>query len=197
MAHVKIRGTLLCNESKVRAQEAGAAPGGDPAADRRGRRRAAHVGRPRADHDLCDRLAGGRRAAHRLRALPRRAGALPRLLRPLAAQPSARRTSSAGEIEDPVRASAGSRRLYAWYECVEADLALFSATRQSIPANAEALGEMTADSRLADASARLAAPQERAVRRSATRSTSRPGGRSSGGRASRARRRSTRWCVCL
>ena len=50
------------------------------------------------------------------------------------------------EIENPVRRLRRALgEIYAWYESVEADLALFIRDASLVPANAEALGEMTAD----------------------------------------------------
>ena len=75
---------MVCNEAKVRAQGARAAPGRDTAADRRGGGRAAHVGGAGADDHLGHRFAGRGRAAHLLRPLPRRSLAVPGLLGTLA-----------------------------------------------------------------------------------------------------------------
>jgi AcrR family transcriptional regulator len=50
------------------------------------------------------------------------------------------------KIENPVRRLRRALgELYAWYESVEADLALFVRDASLVPANAEVLGEMTAD----------------------------------------------------
>jgi AcrR family transcriptional regulator len=50
------------------------------------------------------------------------------------------------EIDDPVRRLRRALgEMYAWYESVEADLALFLRDASVVPANAEVLGEMTAD----------------------------------------------------
>jgi len=50
------------------------------------------------------------------------------------------------QIEDPVRRlRQGLGEMYVWYESVEADLALFLRDASVIPANADVLGEMTAD----------------------------------------------------
>jgi AcrR family transcriptional regulator len=49
------------------------------------------------------------------------------------------------EIEDPARhLRRALGEMYAWYESVEADLALFLRDASVVPANADALGEMTA-----------------------------------------------------
>ena len=49
------------------------------------------------------------------------------------------------EIEDPVRRLRRALgEMYAWYESVEADLALFVRDASVVPANADVLGEMTA-----------------------------------------------------
>jgi len=49
-------------------------------------------------------------------------------------------------IDDPVRRLRRALgEMYVWYESVEADLALFVRDASVVPANAEALGEMTAD----------------------------------------------------
>ena len=68
------------------------------------------------------------------------------------------------EIDDPVRRLRRALgEMYSWYESVEADLALFVRDASVVPANAEALDEMTADfAILADAiSQGLATPEER------------------------------------
>jgi AcrR family transcriptional regulator len=50
------------------------------------------------------------------------------------------------EIEDPVRRLRRALgEMYAWYESVEADLALFVRDASVVPANADVLGEMAAD----------------------------------------------------
>ena len=50
-----------------------------------------------------------------------------------------------GEIEDPVRRLRRALgEIYAWYESVEADLALFVRDASVVPANADVLDEMTA-----------------------------------------------------
>lgn len=50
------------------------------------------------------------------------------------------------EIEDPVRRLRRALgEMYAWYESVEADLALFLRDASVVPANADVLREMTAD----------------------------------------------------
>ena len=49
------------------------------------------------------------------------------------------------EIDDPVRRLRRALgEMYAWYESVEADLALFLRDASVVPANADVLGEMTA-----------------------------------------------------
>jgi AcrR family transcriptional regulator len=57
------------------------------------------------------------------------------------------------EIEDPVRRLRRALDgMYAWYESVEADLALFLRDASAVPANADVLAEMTAEfASLADA----------------------------------------------
>ena len=99
------------------------------------------------------------------------------------------------EIEDPARRLRRALgEMYAWYESVEADLALFVRDASVVPANAEILGEMTATSRSWPTRSHKAGRAARASEpRSGTRSSSRRGARSSAGRASRGRRRSTRW----
>lgn len=53
---------------------------------------------------------------------------------------------SLAEIADPVRRLRRALgELYAWYESVEAELALFLRDASVVPANAEVLGETTAD----------------------------------------------------
>jgi AcrR family transcriptional regulator len=50
------------------------------------------------------------------------------------------------EIEDPVRRLRRALgEMYSWYESVEGDLALFVRDASVVPANADVLGEMTAD----------------------------------------------------
>ena len=69
------------------------------------------------------------------------------------------------EIEDPARRLRRALAdIYAWYESVEADLALFLRDASVVPANAEVLGEMTAEfANLADTVAR-AWPRRKSVR---------------------------------
>jgi AcrR family transcriptional regulator len=57
------------------------------------------------------------------------------------------------ELEDPVcRLRRVLGEMYAWYESVEGDLAIFVRDASVVPANADSLGEMTASfARLADA----------------------------------------------
>ena len=99
------------------------------------------------------------------------------------------------EIDDPVRRLRRALgEMYAWYESVEADLALFLRDASVVPANAEVLDETTADFAAWPTRSHRAGRAARAsARRSGTRSSSRRGARSSAGRASRGRRRSTRW----
>ena len=69
------------------------------------------------------------------------------------------------EIEDPMhRFRRALGEMYAWYESVEADLALFIRDASAVAANAEVLGEMTADLEiLADAVTR-GWPRRKSVR---------------------------------
>src|SRR4051794_36541616 len=83
LARVKIRDTLLCNETKVSAQGARAAPGRDEAADRRRHGRPPHLDRPCEDDRLRDRLSRRGRTAHGVCALPGRGHPLRRLHRAL------------------------------------------------------------------------------------------------------------------
>ena len=68
-------------------------------------------------------------------------------------------------VEDPVRRLRRALgEMYAWYESVEADLALFVRDASVVPATADVLGEMTADfAILADAASR-GWPRRRSVR---------------------------------
>jgi AcrR family transcriptional regulator len=69
------------------------------------------------------------------------------------------------EIDDPVRRLRRALgEMYAWYESVESDLALFLRDASVVPANADVLGEMTADvATLADAVAQ-GWPRRKSVR---------------------------------
>lgn len=69
------------------------------------------------------------------------------------------------EIEDPVRRLRWALgEMYAWYESVEADLALFLRDASVVPANADVLREMMADiTSLADAVSR-GRPRRKSVR---------------------------------
>jgi AcrR family transcriptional regulator len=69
------------------------------------------------------------------------------------------------EIEDPARRlRAGLSGLYAWYESVEADVALFLRDASLVPANAEVLAEMTAGFAVAADTIAQAWPRRRTVR---------------------------------
>jgi AcrR family transcriptional regulator len=68
-------------------------------------------------------------------------------------------------IEDPVRRLRRALgEMYAWYESVEADLALFVRDASVVPATAEVLGEMTADFELLAEVASQGWPRRKTVR---------------------------------
>ena len=69
------------------------------------------------------------------------------------------------EIEDPVRRLRRALGdMYAWYESVEADLALFLRDASVIPANADVLGEMTAEFAIRADTVARAWPRRKSVR---------------------------------
>ena len=142
--------------------------GGDPASNRRGHGRTPHERRPGPDDDLGDRRAGRRRAPHRLRALPRRArrssSACSAHWRELHPFPDSR---SWERIADPARRlRAALQDVYAWYELVEDDLAIFSRDAGVHALTAELVGRRERGDRVAAQTARgrLAATQGRARR---------------------------------
>lgn len=105
--------------------------------------------------------------------------------------------ASLAKIEDPERRLCRAlSEIYAWYESVEPHLALFFRDAPLVTAGAEALAETTAKIAAlpirSRGSGRAGSPF---APRSGTRSSSRPGARSSVGRASRGGRPSTRCCV--
>ena len=69
------------------------------------------------------------------------------------------------EIEDPVRRLRRALgEMYAWYESVEADLALFVRDASVVPANADVLGEMTAEIALLADAVSQGRPRRKSVR---------------------------------
>ena len=75
------------------------------------------------------------------------------------------RLETLAEIEDPVRRLRRALgEMYAWYESVEADLALFVRDASVVPANADVLGEMTADIAILADAVSQGRPRRKSVR---------------------------------
>jgi AcrR family transcriptional regulator len=69
------------------------------------------------------------------------------------------------EIEDPVRRLRRALgEMYAWYESVEADLALFLRDASIVPANADVLGEMRANFEILADAVSQGRPRRKSVR---------------------------------